>query len=300
MRMTDIPAPQPCSGEVQVKLAYAGVNPVDWKICTGRLRDRADHRFPLILGWDGAGRVSAVGEDVDNLKVGDKVFAFFRGLVIGEGTYCEYAVYRADRVVKKPSNLSLAEAAAIPLSSLTAWQALFDAGDLQPGESVLIHAGAGGVGGYAIQLARWRGAKIYTTASPGNHSYVKQLGADVVIDYRKEGWEEEIRAEGGVDLLFDTVGAGPSKLVKPDGRFVTIVSPDDVEAAEKSGMRARYVSVVSNGNQLERIRLLCEEGRLQVPHIVEMDLSEAATALEKSREGHVRGKIVLRISGESE
>lgn len=296
-----IPAPDPGPSEVQIALAYAGVNPVDWKIAIGLIRSMMPHEFPVTLGWDGAGTVSAVGEGVTHLKVGDEVYAYFRKPTIHEGTFCEYATYLAEHVVKKPSNLTLAQAAAIPLSSLTVWQALFDFADLQKGQSILIHAGAGGVGSYAIQLAHWKGAKVYTTASSSNHEYVKRLGADVAIDYTLESWEDRIKEEGGVDVILDSVGGKVLRqcyaLVKKGGALVSIVTPPDEKRAKGLGIRSGFVFVSANGEELAQISELLERGDLKPPQIEEMNLSDVVEALEKSRKGHVRGKIVLKIAG---
>jgi NADPH:quinone reductase-like Zn-dependent oxidoreductase len=299
LQQMEIDKPDPAPGEVQIQLAYAGVNPVDWKICNGIFRGQMPHEFPVTLGWDGAGVVSAVGKGVTNLKVGDEVFAYFRKEKIHDGTYCEYATYPAEHVVKKPKNLTLAEASVIPLSTLTAWQALFDFAHLKEGQTLLIHGGAGGVGSIAIQLARWKGAKIFTTASARNHDYVKQLGADVAIDYGTESWEERIRAEGKADVIFDCVGGSVLRscyeLVKEGGALVSIVAPPDEKRAKGLKIRSGFVFVSPNGDQLTQIASLVEQKKLVVPHLEELPLSQAREALERSKEGHVRGKIALKI-----
>lgn len=299
LQEAEIPTPETGPGEVQIRLAYAGLNPVDWKICNGVIRSMMPHEFPVTLGWDGAGVVTAIGPAVHHLEVGDEVFAYFRKAKIHDGTYCEYATYSAEHVVKKPKNLSWAQAAVIPLSTLTAWQALFDFAHLQPGQSLLVHGGAGGVGSLAIQLARWKGAKIYTTASARNHDYVKQLGADVAIDYNTESWEEKIRAVGKVDVIFDCIGGtvlrGCYDLVKKGGALVSIVVPPDEKRAKTLGIRSTFVFVSPSGDELTQIASLIEEGKLVPPQLEEFPLSQACEALEKSKQGHVRGKIALKI-----
>ena len=195
IKLTTIPEPVAGDDEVLISVSYAGVNPVDGKIVKGLLKDRMPYQFPIVLGWDGAGEVVAIGKTVTNIKLGDKVHAYFRKPEIRWGTFCERATCLAKDVAIVPEKLSMQEAAVIPLAALTAWQALFDTAHLKAGQTVLIHAGAGGVGSYAIQLAKNAGAKVYTTASASNHSYVHKLGADVVIDYTKESVTQRIKKD---------------------------------------------------------------------------------------------------------
>jgi NADPH:quinone reductase len=201
-----------------------------------------------------------------------------------------------------PANLTFAQAAAIPLTALTSWQALFDAGRLEAGQSVLIHAGAGGTGGMAIQLARYTGATVFTTASAGNHEYVRSLGADHVIDYRRESFVEAVESISpqGVDLAYVTVGGdvlrNSYRVVRRGGALVSIVDAPDAEDARRVGVRATFVFVEPNGAQLREITRLIEASIVRPPEITEMSLEEAPRAQELSRAGHVRGKIVLKIA----
>lgn len=301
LHLSQVQKPEPGPKEVQIALSYAAVNPVDWKICEGHLKTRLPHQFPLILGWDGAGTVSAVGKEVRHFKVGDKVFAYFRKPTVQWGTFAEYVCFEADHVALKPDNIDFAEAAAIPLTALTAWQALFDDVKLQRGETVLIHAGAGGVGGIAIQLAKNAGAKVISTARQEKHSYVKELGADVVIDYTKKSFVEEIKkiAPQGVDVVFDTVGGQTLKdslnALRPGGRLVSIVEKLDPAVGKPRTITITYHFVNPNGAQLKQIGDLIKTGKVRPPAIEEMKLEDAAQALEKSREGRLKGKIVLKI-----
>src|ERR1700733_2368139 len=176
LHLGDIPTPLPSDNEVQIQVLYSAVNPVDWKIREGLMKNFLPHEFPLILGWDAAGIVKAIGKNVKKFKVGDEVFAYCRKPIVKWGTYAEYVCFDADNIALKPNNINFAEAAAIPLAGLTAWQALFDFAKLKKGESILIHGGAGGVGSFAIQFAKHAGAKVITTASKQNHDYVKKLG----------------------------------------------------------------------------------------------------------------------------
>jgi NADPH2:quinone reductase len=293
--------PLPKSGEVQVKIAYSAVNPVDWKIRAGMLQQRIPHHFPLIPGFDASGVISALGADVNKFKVGDAVFAYFRKSIIQDGTYAEYICYPAENVALKPNNISFAQAAAIPLAGLTAWQSLFDAAALKKGESVLIQAGAGGVGSLAIQFAKFAEAYVITTASEANQSYVKGLGADVVIDYHHQSVEEEVKkvVPGGLDVVFDTLGGKALEesfsLLKAGGRLVSILEQPDQALAERYQIKPFYVFASPNGKELQQITELIQSGKVVPIQIQEMPLDKAAEAQEKSQQGHVQGKIVLHV-----
>lgn len=297
----DSPIPQPTANEVQIQIAYTAVNPVDWKIREGHLKKMLKHEFPIIPGWDAAGTITAIGNHVTQFKVGDEVYAYCRKPIVHWGTYAEYICFPEDLVAFKPKTCHFAQAAAIPLVSLTAWQALFDTAKLQKGESVLIHAGAGGVGGLAIEFAHYAGATVYTTAREVNHDYVKKLGADFVIDYKAENFVERIKSwePEGVDIVLDCVGDETLKqsyaVVKKGGRLVSIVNKIDQERCKEYSIDGEFVFVEANGNQLKQIANLIDTGSVIVPHIEEMPISAFAKAWEKSSEGHTRGKIVLRI-----
>lgn len=302
LRMADLPVPAPAPNEVQIKIRYTSVNPVDWKIREGLLSGRLPHQFPLIPGWDASGVISAVGKESKHFHIGDEVYAYCRKETVKEGTYAEYIAVDAASVAKKPKNISFAEAASIPLVCLTAWQALFNVGHLKKGQTVLIDAGAGGVGSFAIQLAKWAGAKVITTVSEKNVDYVKSLGADVIIDYRKENVFERCKKEfpKGLDLVFDMLGGdaliNSVKLLKKGGMVVGIVEKLEDDEAAKLGIKSEYVFVRPNGKELGEISTLIEQGTLKVPFIEEMRLQDAASAQEKSRQGHTKGKIVLKVS----
>lgn len=294
--------PSPELNEVQIKIACTAVNPVDWKIRMGLLKERAPHHFPIILGWDAAGTISALGSEVDNLNVGEPVFAYCRKSTVQNGTYAEYVCLNAANVALKPKNISFAQAAAIPLAGLTAWQSLFDAADLKNGESVLIQAGAGGVGSLAIQFAKLHGARVITTAKQCNHDYVESLGADMVIDYQKQSLKEEIQKfdPKGLDVVFDTLGGKSLQesyaFLKPGGRIVSIVEHPDQTLADKFKVKPLYVFVSPNGKQLQHISDLIQSGKVKPIRIQEMPLEKAAEAQEQNREGHVQGKIILKIN----
>ena len=203
----------------------------------------------------------------------------------------------------KPHSISLAEAAALPVAVLTSWQSYYDFGDLEEGSSVLIHAGAGGVGSMAIQIAKWAGCTVFTTASAANHDYVKSLGADVAIDYRNERFVDAVKsvAPAGVDFVLDCAGGdaldGSYDVLKQGGVLAGIVSVPDAARAEARGAGAGWVGMVANGAQLRRIAEIIDAGKLRMPQIEEMALRDAGRALQRISGRHVRGKIVLRTDG---
>ncbi len=302
LRLADMPVPTPEDDEVLIQLAYTSVNPVDWKIREGLLKDLIPHQFPIILGWDAAGTVSAVGKAVSAFKKGDKVYGYCRKPTVQHGTYAEFIAVKATALAAMPDNLSFAQAASIPLTGLTAWQALFDAAQLTSGETVLIHAGAGGVGSLGIQFAKQAGAKVYATASSINHDYIKSLGADVAIDYKKENFVDRVKTAepAGIDVVFDTVGDKVQQqsfeVLKSGGRLVSIVAPPPDDLLHKFQVKGDFVFVEPNGEQLRIIAGLIAAGTVKPAMIEEMPLVEAALAQETSRGQHVCGKIVLKTS----
>jgi len=301
MRLAEIDTPSPGPGEVLIRIHAAGVNPVDWKIREGGLARLFPCKFPLIPGWDAAGTVAALGDGVTGLSLGERVWAFCRKPDIQWGTYAEYVVMSADGVAGMPAGFTFAQASTVPLAALTAWQSMLEVAQLRPGQSVLIHAGAGGVGGFAVSIAKWVGAKVIATAKAANHDYVRALGADHVIDYSTSDFVAATRALApeGVDMAFGTVGGEvltrSYETVKPGGILVSITDKTDRELAERLGIRCKYVFVKPDAGHLRRLAGLADQGILKVPEIVEMPLARAAEALDLSRTGHVRGKIVLTV-----
>jgi NADPH2:quinone reductase len=301
LRLVTLLDPRPAPGEVLIAVEYAGVNPVDWKVREGMLADMLPHRFPIVPGWDAAGTIRAVGEGVADFAPGDRVYAYCRKPEVHLGTYAELVAVPAAVTARIPDNLSFASAATIPLAGLTAWQSLFDTAHLTAGEKVLIHAGAGGVGSLAIQFAKHAGATVFTTSSRKNHDYVRGLGADAAIDYREESFVDRVKALApeGIDVVFDTIGGevqGNSyRVLKPGGRLVSVISIPDAGAAGRPDVKADFVFVSPDGNQLREISTLLEGGAIQPPSYKLMKLEEAAKAQELSRAGHVRGKIILKV-----
>ncbi len=302
LKLGEISAPTPQENEIQIKIKYSGVNPVDWKIREGLLKTRLPTEFPFIPGWDAAGVVTLVGSGVSNLKEGDEVYAYCRMDSVKWGTYAEYICINAENAALKPENLTFAEASCIPLAGLTAWQSLFQNAKLKGNETILIHAGAGGVGSFAIQFAKYAGAKVITTATEVNREYVKELGADLVIDYTNENFVDVITHlhSKGIDIVFDTIGGETMQkslsVLKQGGRLVSLIEQLDSDTVAKHMIQFSYVFVTPSGSELAQIAKLIEDGKIVPPTIEEMTLSRAAEAQEKVKEGHTQGKIVLKIS----
>ncbi|MEV7676414.1 NADP-dependent oxidoreductase [Streptomyces sp. NPDC088752] len=289
----DVERPEPGLNEVLVRVHAAGVNPVDWKTrASGALIGWGS--VPAV-GWDVSGTVEAVGPGVGHLRPGDEVF----GMPLfprQAGAYAEYVVAPARHLAPKPASLTHVEAAALPLAGLTAWQALVDAADVRPGERVLVHAAAGGVGHLAVQIAKARGAYVIGTASAAKHALVRELGADEVVDYREVRFEDVLR---DVDVVLDGIGGETAerslKVLRPGGRLITLPGPDDVPAAP-DGVRAVWVLVEPDHLGLRELAALVERGELRPVADTVLPLAEAAKAHAIGEEGRTTGKIVLTVS----
>lgn len=290
----DAPLPKIGDRDLLIRVRAAAVNPVDWKIREGYLKGMLNHTLPLILGWDVSGIVEQVGARVSEFKVGDEVYS--RPDINRDGAYAEYIAVKADEVALKPHSIDHVRAAAVPLASLTAWKSLFTAANLSAGQKVLIHAAAGGVGTYAVQLARWKGAEVIGTASAQNAELVRALGATEVIDYHTTRFEEAVRE---VDVVFDTVGGEVQErswqVLKPGGVLVSIVTPPSAEMAASHHCRGEYVFIQPDAATLTEIAGLIDGG--QVKPIVEtvLPLGEVRHAHHLSESGHTRGKIVFQV-----
>jgi NADPH:quinone reductase-like Zn-dependent oxidoreductase len=299
LKVADLPKPQAAEGEVLVRIHAAGVNPVDWKIREGWLKDLFPHRFPVILGWDMAGTVEAVGPAAGRFKPGDQVYAYARLPEIHKGTYAEYIALPESHLAFKPENLSMAEAASIPLAALTAYQAL-EAGGLQKGQSVFILGASGGVGSSAVQLAAIKGARVIGLAGGRNHDYIKSLGAKEAIDYERGDFIQSLGEllPAGADLVLDFRGgdtlARGLLCVRPGGRIVSIVEMVDAEDLKKRDVRFDYVFVEPSAKQLDELRGLAESGRFRATISHTYNLDEASQAHAQMETGHTRGKIVLQ------
>jgi NADPH:quinone reductase-like Zn-dependent oxidoreductase len=293
LRYGEAPDPVAGPGEVVVDIHAASVNAADYKVRLGGGRYTLTH-FPHILGRDFSGVVSALGAGVDDLAVGDAVFGVTEQGV--EGAYAEKIAIKAAILARKPDHLSHAEAAALALTSLTALWALEDTAQLKPGETILIQGGAGGVAGFAIQLAKHLGATVITTASAANHAYVRGLGADRVIDYNLEDFATTV---SGCDVVFDTVGGAVQvasyAVLKPGGRLVWIApAPAGFQPSRKDVATLRP-NVIRDRAHLERMVALLAAGAVRPPPITHYKLADAAEAHRVSEARHLRGKLVFDI-----
>jgi NADPH:quinone reductase-like Zn-dependent oxidoreductase len=288
----DMPDPVAGPGEVVVDINAASVNAADWKVRQGSYNSTM--KFPYILGRDFAGTVAALGPGVTDFKLGDPVFGVCDAGI--EGAYAEKIAIKAAIIAKKPDTLGDADAAAMALTSLTAIWALEDTARLKRGETVLIQGGAGGVAGFAIQLAKHIGATVVTTASARNHDYVKKLGADRVIDYNTDDFT---KAAGPCDVVFDTVGGEVQvrsyKVLKPGGRLVWIAAaPPGFEPARKD-VQVLRPRVARDRPHLERMLELLKAGAVWPPAITRYKLADAAEAHRVSEGRHLQGKLVLTV-----
>jgi NADPH:quinone reductase-like Zn-dependent oxidoreductase len=291
----DVPRPQPGPGEVLVKVQAASVNPVDYKIRSGEFKP-VGLQMPLTLGRDISGVVEQVGPGVTNVKAGDAVYAL---LDRDHGGYAEYTVVRADALAPKPQSIDHIHAAGVPLAASTAWQALFDHGKLQAGERVLIHGAAGGVGHFAVQFAKDRGAYVIATARIDDLDLLRRLGADEVIDYRTERFEDRAR---DIDLVVDLVAGETQErswsVLKDGGRLVSTLRPPSHEQAARHHARGEVFMAEPDGEELREIARLIDDGKVSVFVQRTLPLAEARRALEHLEHEHVRGKVVLEVGGE--
>ncbi|MGW6796514.1 NADP-dependent oxidoreductase [Streptomyces chartreusis] len=293
LTVENVPIPRPGPGDVLVRVHAAAVNPVDSLVRRG-LVAVSDRPLPWIPGWDFAGSVVAVGSEAMGWSVGDVVYG--RPSLARDGSYAQYLAVDAGEIAAVPRTVPLESAAAVPLVTLTAWKALFDLGGLEAGKTVLIHAGAGGVGTMAVQLARHRGAKVVATASGDGIELARSLGADEVIDYRGEDFAARGRF---ADVVLDTVGGETLersyRVVVPGGSLVTIAGAPDEDRAEGLGISVHTFVLDSNGSRLAEIAALIDADELRpvVSHV--LDLDDVAEAHRLIDSGRTRGKIVLRV-----
>lgn len=306
-----VPTPQPAPGEVLIKIACAGINPADWKDRQGHLQQYYPYQFPYIVGFDAAGIVEKVGAGVSEYKVGDRVITCSDHGQGRWGTYAEYVATSLAKVARLPNSISFAQGATIPISGLTAWQSIFVFGELQAGQSILIHGAAGGVGSFALQFAKAAGAKIAATCSAHNIEFVKSLGADLVIDYRSEDIQQAVQkwAPGGVDVVLDAVSCGtlPTAfaMLRKGGILVsvpTLVGDGDIagDMQRAAELGVRKVFTVMNDKQadeqLKKITDLVERGAVRLPSQQIFPLQQAGQAQALLEAGGVRGKLILQVA----
>jgi NADPH:quinone reductase-like Zn-dependent oxidoreductase len=295
LKYEDAPRPDPKENELLVRVIACGVNPADPLVIGGRFAKEFGTHLPLIPGYDVAGIVEKTGAKVSKFKKGDAVY----GYALFGGGWAEYAVLAENEAALKPKSATFIESAAVPMGALTSWQALIDTAKLTAGQTVLIHGGSGGVGSFAIQIAKAKGARVIATASTANQDLLKQLGADVAIDYTKTKFEEVAKQ---VDVVFDTVGrdtlARSYPIVKKGGLVTTIVARPDPAQLEKYGIRGSSIWSHPDGNELAEITKLIEAGKIKPVVGQVLPLTDAVKASEQAETHHTRGKIVLKIAEE--
>lgn len=295
LEVVDLPRPEPRTNEVLVRVKAASVNPTDWK-------HRGGGGFlgepPFVLGWDLSGVVESVGIGVARFTPGDEVFGML-SYPFGHGAHADYVAAPASWFAPKPASLDHVQAAALPLVSLTAWQALAEYADIQPGQRVLIHAAAGGVGHVAVQIAKARGAYVIGTASAAKHDFLRELGADEVIDYRDRDFEEVAR---DIDAVLDTIGGDYStrslRTLRPGGIVVSLIpvgSDDFYREADELGVRAVRMLVDSSRHDLVSVTELVEQGALRATIADVFPLEQAARAHQRGETGRTTGKLVLTM-----
>ena len=294
LQVEEISIPAPGPRELLLRVHAAAVNPVDTSIRAGRAGGLSGAELPYVPGFDASGVVAAIGSEVDHFQVGDEVFAMLnlrRG-----GAYAEYAIVLEEEAAPKPPRVSHVEAAAIPLVALTAWQALFDVAKLQKDQTILIHAGAGGVGSIAVQLAKWRGARIIATASDYNHNFLRELGVDIPVDYRTQNFEDFAR---DVDVVLDPIGGDTQvrslQTLREDGILVSIVGLTSEGRNPSRNVRATSILVRPNSVQLSEIGELIQNGIINPIVSYRFPLEQAPLAHEQSQTRRTRGKIVIEI-----
>ncbi|MEV4673398.1 NADP-dependent oxidoreductase [Actinomadura sp. NPDC049382] len=298
----NLPRPEPGPGEILVKLIAAGLNPMDWKIADGLLKDSVDASFPLILGQDGAGVVDAVGDGVTRLRHGEQVYGIFGAPERGLGSYAEYAIARDDGpVAKMPEGMIYTQAAAVPIASMSAL-AMVDRARVDAGQTVLVVGATGGTGQSAVQLAARAGAKVIATARDDMAGTIRRLGADETVDHSKSDLNGQVLAvhSGGVDAILDmasdtTAVEHLAQLLRPGGTYLSTVwavNPDAMAARELRGIN---FEVAPSAELLDRLSDLIDAGELRVRIEREAPFAEAADALAANRAGGARGKTVIRI-----
>jgi NADPH:quinone reductase-like Zn-dependent oxidoreductase len=292
---TDALQPKPAAGQVLVAVHAAGVNPFDWKVREGQIRQMAQLTFPATLGGDCAGEVTAVGEGVTGFAAGDAVYGQ-AGALSGSGSFAEYTVVPAAALALKPKSVDDVVAAAMPLAGSSAYQALADTLHVQKGQKILIHGGAGGIGGFAIQLAKYLGAYVATTVQAKDAEYVKSLGADEAIDYQTQQFEDILH---DYDAVYDLVGGDTCKrsyqVLRSGGRLVSMVEQPDAVLAERYGITATRQSTHVTAERLTKLAELVDQGDLQAVVDKTFPLEEAGEAMDYVHSGRQHGKIVIKI-----
>jgi len=291
VELAEVERPRPGENQLLVKVQAAAVNPVDWKIRDG-LGEMFGMKLPLILGCEVAGTVEAAGSEVNDFAAGNEVYGY---LGAHGGGYAEYVAAPASEFVRKPKQFDFDTVASVPVGALTAWQGIFDQGKLVSGQRILITGASGAVGSMAVQLAKNKTAHVIGIGSGRNEEFVRELGADEFIDYRKARFEDRVN---GVDVVFDTVGGETQErafqTVKRGGFLVSTVNPPSAEKAKEFGVTVAMVQMMPKADQLAEINRLVESGKLKVRVATVLPLAEVKKAHQLSANGHADGKIILR------
>ena len=293
---TEAPEPKLGPDFVLVRVRGAGVNPVDTKIRRGKQDAAFPVHFPAILGWDASGVVERVGPAVLDWRPGDEVIAYARKHHIGDGCYAEYVALPAPFLARAPSSVDAVTAGGLPLAALTAWQVLTEALDVRRRQTVLVHAAGGGVGSFAVQIAKWIGARVIGTGSAASFAYLRSLGVDECVDYHAGPVSKQVRdlMPEGVDAVLDLIGgsalADSPAALGEDGRLASVIDPAKVKE-----LGGRYVFVRPDGGELARLAVLVDEGAVRINVADVLPLDQAAEAHRRLEEGHTKGKLVLAI-----
>ena len=294
LKLEDAPMPQIGDKDVLVRVVASSVNPVDWKIREGHLKEILPYKLPIVLGWDVSGVVAAIGKNVTAFKPGDAVYS--RPNTSRDGTYAEFIAIDESEIALKPKTITHGSAASLPLAGITAWDVLVKAAQVKAGDRVLIHAASGGVGSLAVQLAKARGAYVIATTSGKNIALVESLGADEVIDYRQQAFEQCVR---DVDIVFDTLGGDVQekswKVLSPNGILVSVISPPPSDRAKAHNVRSAFVFIGPDAKVLTELATLVDAGRIRPIVSTEFALEDIVKAHLLSESGRSVGKIVLQV-----
>lgn len=291
LKLEDAPNISIGDDQLLVRVRAAGVNPIDWKIRQGYMKDVMPTQFPLTIGQDFAGEVVDKGKSITQFTKGDRVFGF------AEGSYAEYAAAQASRVANIPGGMDFATAAALPTAGLTALQIIRDFVGAKPGMTILIHGAAGGVGSFASQIAKNSGARVIGTATGSDIEYLKSIGVDEVIDYKRERFEDKVRnVDAVVDLVGGDTNARSYGVVKRGGVLVSTVQPPDEAAAQRAGIRAQHIVMKRNSADLFELAQLVAKGAVKPRMDKTMSLGEAKEAQQLSETGKTDGKVILKVA----
>lgn len=293
LRQVELPVPTPREGEMLVSVRAASVNPVDYKIREGKYPAVREDKLPYVLGRDLAGEVESCGPGVTGFAAGDALYAL---IGIERGAYAEHVIVKPHEAARQPRSLDRMDAAAVPLAGLTAWQGLFRHGGVEDGQRILIHGGSGGVGHFAVQFAKARGAFVATTVSTANVAFARELGADQVIDYKTQRFEDEVR---DIDMVFDLVAGETQerswRVLRPGGILVSTLTAPPEDKARAHQVRGMRYTVVESCAELAEIAALIDDGKVRPTVSMTFPLREAKAAQQLLEAGHVRGKVALAV-----